>query len=760
MPFVASNLLVRALAAAVLALAAFAGGATRVSAAFADDAVAPPGKPAPANGALPVVIAPQHGVLEFTGRLIVRPFTTEALLAEGMTAGDAQAQRERAFARIAFSIVKSIDVTGEHIVRVPAGKGDAAYCAELMQTGDYQYAEPDWLCFPGDWPDDPLIANQYHHVLMDSGQAWDLATGAASVVVAVVDTGIDTTHPDLAPRLVPGYNVPDDLEQAAGGDVEDTVGHGTATAGCAAATGNNTQGICGVGWNLSIMPIRVSNLPSGGAPLSALLAGARYAADHGAKAVNVSYTGVQNASVNTTGTYIKSRGGLLVWSAGNSRSDLSFFDHADVLVVSATDEFDRLAGFSSYGLAIDCAAAGVQVFTTTNNGDYGFKDGTSFAAPLVSGLVGLIFSANPSLTPDDAQAALLRGCDRLGPTPEGTPSESNSFGSGRINAFRSVYAAVNGLTAPVAADDRFALDGALAATIDPLVNDSDFSGLPIAIVAVDAVSSAGGTVAILPGAGTGGRTMLRYQPPGASGGATGDTFTYTVTNGLAASVATVHIDLHAQGDFLHASMIAPLTAGLDAVFYGVVDSPEVVPDFSTLTPVQSVVWSDVDFLPTFDQFGGSIFFNSFATLARGYFVAPATGSYTFWLVSADGSRLLIDGQLVVDNDGLHGPLRRSGSVLLDTGPHEFRLEYFDLVNTPTLIAEVAGPGLNRQPIPAGLLSRAGNPVDFNGDGTVNADDLSDFITAYFAGDGFADFNRDGLLNSDDLADFVTAFFAP
>src|SRR5207237_949281 len=156
----------------------------------------------------------------------------------------------------------------------------------LMGTSAYQYVEPDWICYPQLTPNDPFFGSQWHHATIHSEKAWDVLTGSSSITIAITDTGVDHTHPDLMALLVPGYNAVDNLAETSGGQTNDVNGHGTHVAGDAAAAGNNGIGVSGVGWNFRIMPIRVSNVSGGGSSSSALSAGARWAADHGAKVIS------------------------------------------------------------------------------------------------------------------------------------------------------------------------------------------------------------------------------------------------------------------------------------------------------------------------------------------------------------------------------------------------------------------------------------------------------------------------------------------
>ena len=380
--------------------------------------------------AKPPLFAERPGELEFSGQLIVRP--RQDLNAEGAA---------RARQRLTGMVKNYYPEVDEYTIFVAGanerqrGTGENELAAQLMATGDYQYVHPNWICYPGGTPNDPYFPSMWHHVNMQSALGWDISTGSLSTIVAMTDTGVDVNHEDLTHR-VPGYNSAEDLAEVDGGQIADIHGHGTHVSGCAAATGDNNIGVAGVGWNLSFMMCRVSNKTSGNAYLDDLTQGARWAIEHGARSVSCSYTGVSNATIGTTGDYIDSIGGVYLYAAGNSNSDLWNFDYANVVVVGATDQIDQKASFSSYGLACDAFAPGVAVYSTLRNGSYGFMDGTSMATPIVNGLVGMIWSVNPALTNHEVRDILFASCDDIG-----DPGEDDVFGHGRVNVYRALRSA-------------------------------------------------------------------------------------------------------------------------------------------------------------------------------------------------------------------------------------------------------------------------------------------------------------------------------
>ncbi|MFM7135332.1 MAG: S8 family serine peptidase, partial [Planctomycetota bacterium] len=200
---------------------------------------------------------------------------------------------------------------------------------------------------------------------------------------------------------------------------------------------NNGIGVSGAGWNLGHRMMRVTDSADGSASLSNLTLAARTAADRGDKVASVSYSGVNNSTVFTTGTYVRSKNALLVWAAGNSNVNLSGNREDDVIVVGASDQNDLKASFSNYGTLVDLFAPGVSIYTTSNAGDtsYASVSGTSFACPITAGLCGLIWSRNPTLTPVQVEQILRSSCVDLG-----TAGVDDTFGYGRISSAAAIAA--------------------------------------------------------------------------------------------------------------------------------------------------------------------------------------------------------------------------------------------------------------------------------------------------------------------------------
>ena len=478
------------------------------------------------------------GVRSLARRIIVRPRTATSLRADGLSPTAAQNRVQRARKRLQPSLLRHHPAVDEYVLVVPAGTSERDFAETLLATGDYAYVEPDWLVSATEFdPGDPMLSLQWHHERIGSCDAWAVTPGSPEVVIAICDTGVDLEHPDLAPILVPGYNAVDDLPQADGGDVTPRTDHGTEVAGVAAAVGGNGIGVAGVGLDLRIMPVRVSNQTVDQAFTSDINAGARWAAEQGATVVNASYSNPLSATVPTTGAYIRDLGAIYVWSAGNAGSSLTSSDPETVLIVGASDRADLLAEFSNYGPAVDLVAPGVDIYTTVPGG-YGSTQGTSFAAPIVSGVLGLMWSVDPDLTPERAEILL-----RMTTVDLGEPGDDFLFGAGRIDAAAAVRLARDAAASdlpPVANDDDAESLDDDPVSIDVLANDFEANGDTLTLVEVAPVGTGGGEAMIVRGAGPGGRDTVAYTRR--SGFAGLDELDYTVRDagGLEAT-ATIRV---------------------------------------------------------------------------------------------------------------------------------------------------------------------------------------------------------------------------
>lgn len=320
---------------------------------------------------------------------------------------------------------------GVKIVELSPNASEAAQLSAFRQRAEVDFAELDWMFPPDAIPNDPIYGQAWHLTKIAAPSAWDVTTGTSDIIMAILDTGCDPTHPDLVNKYVAGWNFYDN-----NADTHDVTNHGTAVAGIVGAATNNALGVAAVAWNCPIMPIRISAV-NGTASTSAMANGLVWAADHGARVANISYKVSTSSTVTSAAQYLQNHGGVVTISAGNDGTFTSTADNPYVLTVSATDSADALASWSSTGNNIDLAAPGVLITTTNNGGTYGSWSGTSFSAPIVAGVAALVISANPALSASDVQDILKQSADDLG-----TAGWDPQYGWGRVNASRAVNLAL------------------------------------------------------------------------------------------------------------------------------------------------------------------------------------------------------------------------------------------------------------------------------------------------------------------------------
>lgn len=346
-----------------------------------------------------------------------------------------------------------------HIISVPANAEEAVVRA-LSKNPQIEFAELDMLAeLDATAVNDPQSPSEWHLSKIQTSTAWDYAKGEG-VTIAILDTGVDGTHPDLVNQMIPGYNAVDGSSTTT-----DIFGHGTKVAGTAAATSNNAIGVASIAWNSKIMPVRVSNdSASGTAYTSDIARGLNWASDNGADVANISYNMTGSASVTTAAQYMRNKGGVVVVSAGNNGVDPGYTDNPAIISVSATDSNDAKASWSNYGAYVDVAAPGVSIVTTTKGGGYGGVSGTSFSSPATAGVVALIISANPNLTPTGIEKILESSADKVAGV-----DFHPYYGYGRINASTAVQQALNTTAADTTAPTVNIFSPAGGSTVSSLV---------------------------------------------------------------------------------------------------------------------------------------------------------------------------------------------------------------------------------------------------------------------------------------------------
>lgn len=398
----------------------------------------------------------QPGYMEFTGEMVVRPLQREALQRLGLGPVAIESQREAAAIKLADMTIGHSDTTDIYTIKVPAGMSENQLARQLMATGLYEYAEPNWRVFPQVVPNDPNYASQYSHGTGAGGSfsanAWDIFQGNPNIIVGITDTGVHVTHVDLQNRVSgansvqsSAWNVGTRTEAVNGvAIVKDLNGHGTHCTGIAAANTNNGTLVAGVaGWGglTKHVMVRVSDSSGGGSTITALIYGAEWAARAGgARVVSTSYSGYNSGAVQTMGATLKTLGVFYCWAAGNTGARTATTDHLDVTVVGATNSAGTRASFSAWGEGIDVMAPGDNILSTiwvsdSNNTSLGTLGGTSMASPFACGIGGTVVGVNPAYTANRIEQIVYRSSRTMG-----VPAD---FGWGRVSHWNAMGRVAN-----------------------------------------------------------------------------------------------------------------------------------------------------------------------------------------------------------------------------------------------------------------------------------------------------------------------------
>ncbi len=380
-------------------------------------------------------------------------------------------------------------------LRLRPGLSVAEAAAAYRAMPGVEFAEPNYVYRAADVPDDPLyVFQRWYYDLVEAPRAWDVETGDASVVVAILDSGIDASHPDLADKLwqnvgetagdgidndgngcvddVNGCNflTPTEADPSCGssppaltGQIDDDAGHGTFVAGIIGAATSNGQGVASVARGVRILPVKILDCTGAGSAADAAQ-GLLYALRMGAQVINFSFGGDQDSITLAEAVRLghEEFGAVMVAASGNEGVEGVTYParYTTVIAVGASDRNspDGRAPFSNWGPAVDVAAPGVDLVSSVparlcgtrwsciSALPYARASGTSFAAPQVAALAALLLSRSPTMTPREVAKAII---DTALPLPDGNAPGWD--GAGRVRMWRALLAVTFHLGAPGAA---------------------------------------------------------------------------------------------------------------------------------------------------------------------------------------------------------------------------------------------------------------------------------------------------------------------
>jgi subtilisin family serine protease len=380
----------------------------------------------------------------------------------------------------------------------------------LRESPEVLYAEPNYKRYIALMPNDPRVSELWglHNIGqaggtvdadIDAPEAWDITTGSSTVVVGVIDSGVDYTHPDLAanmwvnPGEIPGNSIDDEGNgyvddvygiDTANGDSNpmDDAGHGTHVSGTIGAVGNNGVGVVGVNWNVRIMALKFLDENGGGWTDDAIECLDYATMMKTTYGVNLKLTsnswggGGFSQALEDAIAASGSAGMLFMAAAGNDGTNNdsiphypSNYDLDNILAVAATDRNDNLASFSSYGVtSVDLGAPGVSILSTTPGNTYSLYDGTSMATPHVAGAAALLWADDPTLTPQEVRQILFSNVD---PVPSLT---GRVMTGGRLNVYNALTCGSSGVRYVVSLSDGFTAEQGIPLTLSAYLTECSF----------------------------------------------------------------------------------------------------------------------------------------------------------------------------------------------------------------------------------------------------------------------------------------------
>jgi thermitase len=354
---------------------------------------------------------------------VTKAHSTDRILVKFNKGADAKAVA----ANKGASVGKALGKSDWKVVNVPAGKA-SEFLAKFNADANVEAAELDYIMTANLTPNDPSYASQYHLPRIQANLAWDITTGSSAKTIAIVDTGVDLTHPDLAAKILPGYDFVNTDALA-----DDDQGHGTHCAGIATAISNNGTQVAGVDFNAKIMPVKVLNRRGSGTTAD-IIEGVYFAADNGANVISMSLGGgsAQTAFQDAI-NYAYGKNVIVVAAAGNSSTSALSYPAAynNVVAVASTTSTDAMSSFSNFGSWVDVAAPGSSILSTAKGGGTTTMSGTSMATPVVAGLASLTWSKNLAASNNTVINRIYSTSDKIAGT-------GTNWVHGRVNAYNAV----------------------------------------------------------------------------------------------------------------------------------------------------------------------------------------------------------------------------------------------------------------------------------------------------------------------------------
>jgi serine protease len=362
----------------------------------------------------------------------------------------AQAQTRLGKPYVDLSLTYQISYTGNYNLEKVINK--------LYALGYFDYAEPYYLPKLAYTPNDTDIAAQYHHTNIDSYLGWDISKGdSINVVIAITDTGVELTHPDLAPNIM--YNTADPIDgidndndgytdnyqgwDLGSNDNDPSASsiHGTHVSGCAAARVDNVTGVAGVGFRCKFIPIKISNSSN---VLTQSYQSIVYAADHNCDIINASWGSTSGGffGQSVVDYAMINKNCLVLAAAGNNGNSQPFYPAAypDVIAVAGTTQTDEKWSVSSYGTFVDICAPSANILSTIQPSTYLSSGGTSLGCPLVSGVAALIKSHIPSYNAYQIGEHLKATAKSSILSLPGNTAYAGQLGTGLVNLYNALSA--------------------------------------------------------------------------------------------------------------------------------------------------------------------------------------------------------------------------------------------------------------------------------------------------------------------------------